>query len=115
MYSELNEGNRHQGRPKLRFKVCLKSTLRSLEIPLESWEEVAINQQNLRRKIHQGAISAESRSRQEAEDKRKQRKAKTSARTIPSPDSDMKCLVCGRTFLAKIGLISHGRTHLPSL
>ena len=98
IYCELTEGNRHQGRPKLRYKDCIKSTLKSLEIPFESWEEVSMNRQNWRRKIHEGAISAESRRRQEAEDKRKQRKAKTSARTIPFPDSDLKYPVCGRSF-----------------
>ena len=113
LYGELADGHRSRGRPKLRFKDCLKSTLKTLEIPSDTWEERALDRPGWRSKLHKGSLSAENHRKKEAEDKRLHRKAKTSARTSPPPDSTLKCPVCNRTFLARIGLISPPRTHNP--
>lgn len=39
LYGELADGNCQVGRPKLHFKANLKATLKSLEIPVNTWED----------------------------------------------------------------------------
>ena len=43
LYGELAEGKRQVGRPKLRFKDNLKATLKSLEVPVGTWEDIALD------------------------------------------------------------------------
>ena len=47
----------------------------------------------------------------EAEQKRAQRKARAKASPTELSSSDLSCSICNRQFRAKIGLISHLRTH----
>ena len=47
----------------------------------------------------------------EAEQKREQQKAITKASPTELSSSDLSCSICNRQFRAKIGLISHLRTH----
>ena len=42
LYGELKEGKRKFGRFKLRFKDSLKTTLNSLEFPVEAWEDLGL-------------------------------------------------------------------------
>ena len=44
LYEELVEGRRQAGRPKLRFKDNLKTTLKSLEVSNETWKTLASDQ-----------------------------------------------------------------------
>ena len=43
LYSELAEERRNVGRPKIRFRDSPKTTVKSLEIPVEGWEEIGLN------------------------------------------------------------------------
>ena len=111
MYGELAEGKRQVGQPKLRFKDNLKATLKSLDVPVQTWEDLASDRPQWRRMIRRGAESAEQHRRATAERKRAARKAKTAGDTTQPPAS-LKYPICDRHFLARVGLISHMRTHI---
>ena len=61
--------------------------------------------------IHTGARTAETIRIAEAQKKRAARKARLYSPTITSTGSTYPCLECGRVLQARIGLISHLRTH----
>ena len=110
LYGELAEGKRQVGRPKLRFKDNLKATLKSLEVPVGTWEDFALDRPSWRSLISRGAKSAEQQRRASAENKRAARKARAASSSTQLPTGP-KCGICGRLFRAQIGLISHLRTH----
>ena len=58
-----------------------------------------------------GAGKYEAKRISEAEQKRVQRKARAEASPTELSSSDFSCAICNRQFRAKIGLISHLRTH----
>ena len=58
-----------------------------------------------------GAGEYEAKRISEAEQKRAQRKARAEASPTELFSSDLSCSICNRKFSAKIGLISHLRTH----
>ena len=58
-----------------------------------------------------GADEYEAKRISEAEQKRAQRKARAKASPTELCSSDLPCSICNRQFRAKIGLISHLRTH----
>ncbi|KAI8518085.1 hypothetical protein Bbelb_041020 [Branchiostoma belcheri] len=63
-----------------------------------------------RRLVHQGAELAERRRISLAVSKREARKAREKNPSL-QPLPEHKCDVCGRCFRARIGLVSHTRTH----
>lgn len=42
LFGELGEGKRKIGQFKLRFKDILKTTLKTLETPVEAWEDLTL-------------------------------------------------------------------------
>ena len=77
----------------------------------ESLEQIAQNRAKWRGLIRSGASECEEKRISEAEQKRAQRKARTKALPTELSCSDLCCSICNRQFRAKIGLISHLRTH----
>ena len=65
----------------------------------------------LRGLIRRGAGEYEAKRISEAKQKRAQRKARAKASPTELSSSDLSCSICKRQFTAKIGLISHLRTH----
>ena len=61
--------------------------------------------------IGNGAATHEANRIQQAKLKRQQRKSRTASIRTADSSSGITCSVCHRSFLAKIGLISHMRTH----
>ena len=102
LYGELQVGKRYHGGQKKRYKDALKD----FNIPTESWEQIAQDRTKCRGLIKRGAGEYEAKRISEAEQKRAQRKARAKASS-----SDLSCSICNRQFRAKIGLISHLRTH----
>ena len=51
LYSQLAEGTRGIGRPKLRYKDTIKRNLKDKDIPLGSWQKLSTNRADWRRKI----------------------------------------------------------------
>ena len=112
LYGQLNEGKRSVGRQKKRYKDNLKECLKDFNIDPSSWEKKASNRATWRRLNTQGAKNYETRRKEEAKKKRTQRKNRDNS-AIPL-DCPFTCTICSRSFRARIGLISHSRTHSAS-
>ena len=111
LYGELQVGKRPHGGQKKRYKDTLKASLKDFNIPTESWEQIAQDRTRWRGLIRRGAGEYEAKGISEAEQKRAQRKARAKASPTELSSSDLSCSICNRQFRAKIGLISHLRTH----
>ena len=110
LYGELKVGKRSHGGQKKR-KDTLKASLKDFNIPTESWEQIAQDHTKWRGLIKRGASEYEAKRISEAEQKRALRKARAKASPTELCSSDLSCSICNRQFRAKIGLISHLRTH----
>ena len=111
LYGELEMGKRAHGGQKKRYKDTLKASLKDFNIPTESWEQLAQDRAKRRGLIRRGASEYEAKRISEAEQKRAQRKARAKALPTELSCSDLCCSICNRQFRARIGLISHLRTH----
>ena len=112
LYGELQVGKRSYGGQKKRYKDTLKASLKDQhKWPTESWEQIAQDRTKWRGFIKRGAGEYEANRICEAEQTRAQRKARAKASPTELSSSDLSCSICNRQFRAKIGLISHLRTH----
>ena len=111
LYGELCYGKRSLGGQKKRFKDTLKKTLISFNIDVTKWEVCARDRPLWRSMIHTGARTAETNRIAEAQKKRAARKARLLSTTSTSAGPTYPCPECGRVLQARIGLISHLRTH----
>ena len=98
-YGELQEGKHSEGG----YKDTLKNSLQDFNIPPESWEQIPLDRAKWRCLIRKGADDYETKRICEAERKRKQRQEIVIRVVI--------LRICKRQFRAKIGIISHQRTH----
>ena len=114
LYGELSSGKRSVGRPKKRYRDTLKEALKHCDISHSSWEEVAGDRQAWRAHVCSGVASYEERRNRERDEKRQIRKARSSSTSQPGPAPNISCPHCNRLFHARIGLISHLRTHPTS-
>ena len=110
-YGELKMGKRSHGGQKKRYKDILKASLKDFNIPTESWKQIAQDRAKWRGLIRRGASEYEAKRISEAEQKRVQRKARAKASPTELSCSDLCCSFCNTQFRARIGLISHLRTH----
>ena len=112
LYGELAEGKRPPHKPKMRYRDCLKSSLKAAHISVDNWEAQAMERNSWRNTIHQGRRSFE-------EARIKYEKLKRSARkgfefefpTIKGDRLQLTCEICGRVCLSKAGKLSHLRKH----
>ena len=111
LYGELQVGKHSHGGQKKRYKDTLNASLKDFNIPTESWEHFAQDRTKWRGLIRRGAGEYEAKRISKAEQKLAQRKARAKASPIELSSSDLSCSICNRQFRAKIGLISHLRTH----
>ena len=109
LYSELSKGKRTVGGQKKRFKDSLKTSLKNLNIIIDSWESLAQDRPRWRSQIYSGAKTAEVERTTVAEKRRALRKARAASTSSATPTHS--CPTSGRDFRARIGLISHLRTH----
>ena len=103
------EGKRSHGGQKKRFKYTLKTTVKAFAITPDSWEQTAIDRAKWRSSVHKGSKICEANRTAAVEQRRQARIARAS-----SPQDDVHlipCPNCQRTFRARIGLVSHLRTH----
>ena len=92
-YGELQEGKRCRGRPKKRYKDCLKASLKAFRIDPATWELAASDRSNWRTTIHSGAMAHEADRSQSQKQRREERKKRNdtlspSRATIPCPHQD---------------------------
>ena len=95
LYGELTEGRHQVGRLMLRFKDRLQTTLKKLEISVDTWETLASDRRKWRSLINKGAKSAKQSRKAVAESKRAARKARTDG-SSSQPLAGPKCATCGR-------------------
>lgn len=109
LYGELSQVRRKVGGQRKRFKDSLKVDLEDFNIDITTWENAASDRPAWRSMIHKGALHSEVQRSNAAKEKRRPRKARAenSINTPPTPWFQ----TCGRGFYARIGLISHQRTH----
>ncbi|KAK4294773.1 hypothetical protein Pmani_032624 [Petrolisthes manimaculis] len=110
-YGELSQGKRTAGGQKKRYKDCLKTSLKDFDINPQSWESRAAERSAWRCAISLGADRAEDQRATHAQRKRERRKERTAGAQPANPA--FTCPECGRVCRARIGLISHLRTHRP--
>ena len=109
MENYIQEGKRSQCGQKKRYKDTLKASLKDFDIPMGSWEQTAQERSQWRGLINKGAALYEKKRICAAERKGRDRKANTNG--PPADAMTMTCSTCNRQFRARIGLVSHQRTH----
>ena len=112
-YGKLATGKRTTGGQFKRYKDTLKASLKKFNINPDTWENTAAVRTTWRSVIRRGAIQYEDNRLKKAEEKRAERKKKTNTETTIPNSTDFVCQICQRRFRARIGLISHARTHQP--
>ena len=111
LYGELSTGKRSRGRPKKRYKDTLKESLQYCDIPHSTWEETAEDRAIWRSLVSSGVSDFEERRIRDKEQRRQKRKDRESSSSQHGSTPSIPCPHCNRRFRAKIGLISHLRTH----
>ena len=111
LYGELQVGKHSHGGQKKRYKDTLKASLKDFIIPTESWEQIAQDRTKWQGLMKREAGEYEAKRIGKAEQKRAQGKARAKASPTELSSSDLSCSICNRQLRAKIGLISHLRTH----
>ena len=105
-YSELTEGHRVRGRPRLRYKDTLKQSLLKCDIENDLWEEKTADRSEWREAVHSGTESFETERKQRQLDLRAA--AKHRAETV---NRTVICPVCSKPCASDFGLRSHMRVH----
>ena len=111
LYGELSTGKRSLGRPKKRYKDTLKESLKYCDIPHSTWEETAKDRPLWRSLVRSGVSEFEEKRIRDKEQRRQKRKDRERSTSQPGSAPNIPCPHCNRHFRAKIGLISHLRTH----
>ena len=109
LYGEPSQGARKAGGQRKRFKDSLKAYLKDFNIHVITWENAASDRPAWRSIIHKGALHSKAQRSNAAKEKRRARKAR--AENSTNTPHTLWCQTCGRGFRARIGLISHQRTH----
>ena len=109
-YSQLKEGKRIRGGQKKRYKDVLKANMKKCNIDFNNWEDIAKDRPLWRATIRVGATTFETKRCEELEEKRRRRKERQQHQRLALPPGT-RCPHCNRSFRARIGLISHLRTH----
>ena len=107
MYSQLRDGKRNVGRPWLRYKDKFKTNLKSLNIPLDTFEKIADDRVAWRVTCHRALASFEKKRIQHLRELRQNTKLRS---LIPATQSDnFTCHIWGLVCKSKAGLASHAR------
>ena len=91
LYGQLSAGSRAQGRPKLRFPDVCKRDLKSLDIDVKTWKDLAADRRKWRHELHTGLARSEGKQRQTAEEKRARRKNRQPPSSSNSPFTYTTC------------------------
>ena len=114
LYGELLDGARSLGGQKKRFKDTLKASLKDFGIDYNTWETLAEDRPAWRGAVRKGAAAYEAQRITTAKIKRTTRKSRATNNHPVHAATGLSCPHCLKSFRARIGLISHLRTH-PTL
>jgi hypothetical protein len=106
-YGQLEQGARCHGRPLKRYKNVLKANMKACSIEPKELEMLVADRSAWRATCRDAVQDFESDRVQALQEKRTQHKMGTRPTTGGFP-----CDTCGRICTSRIGLFSHGRTHL---
>ena len=102
LYGELVRGSRKKGRPKKRYKDCIKETLKQCSLPPRDLETSAQDRPGWRASIRSACSMFEDNRRDKISDARARRKA-----SVATPDeATFQCPHCPRLCTSRIGLYS---------
>ena len=105
LYGELKQGKRGVGRPKLRFRDCIK---RHLGNSITNWENVAQNRPLWRGLVSRTASAVDDRLKAQSTERSRKRANSSNINNIETPaNPQLTCRHCGRLCKARIGLLSH--------
>ena len=111
-YSELSEGNRKIGRQMKRYKDNLKEHMKTCNIDYQIWERTAQERPVWRNEIYKGIQRLTTKRKTESDQRRANRAARReNPNLVQQLPLNNVCPHCGRQCRARIGLISHMRTH----
>ena len=108
LYSELKQGQRPRGRPKKRYKDCVKEHLKHSGTPAKDLEMCAQDRSVWRMLTRKAQREFEEKRRDEIVSRREKRKASTSS--LPATTT-FQCPYCPQVCASRIGLSSHTRAH----
>ena len=109
LFGELCSGRRNRGRPRKRFKDCVKANVAHAGIDPKQLESEGANRESWRALTYQAQDSFESKRRQDVNDARERRKLASTS--VPLNPGQFICPHCARACLSRIGLQSHLRSH----
>ena len=108
LYGELRQGQRPRGRPKKRFKDCIKNNLKHSGTPPTELENLAQDRSAWRSLTKQAQEIFETNRRDYLASARERRKASTPSL---STTATFQCPYCPRVCASRIVLSSHTRAH----
>ena len=111
LYGQLANATRPEGRPLLRYKDKIKSNLSSLKIPLQNWEQLALDRSKWRAICNQHVTNFEDGRKSKMVRAREERKCLTSSNPNNSP---FVCIICSKVCKSNAGLSSHKRNQHPT-
>ena len=111
LYGELQAGKCSHGGQKKRYNDTLKASLKNFNLPAEMWEQIAENRAKWQGLIRKGAGEYEGKRLSNAEQKRAQWKPEQLHHQQNFLSQISLILSAKKQYRAKIGLISHCRTH----
>ena len=104
-YGELEEGSRHPGGPKKRWKDMLKKSLKICSIPLCEFKTLAVDCVGWRHMVSKGINHSEI---EWIRDREENRSARHQKRLHPTaPTGNFPCTICPCVCGSQIGLLSH--------
>ena len=110
-YGELATGKRTTGGQYNRYKDTLKISPKNFNINPDTWENLAAIRTTWCSEIQRGTTQYENIRIKKAKDKRAERKNRMYTECSIPNSTDFVCQTCQIHFRARIGLISHTRTH----
>ena len=103
-------GYRDRGAPKNRYKDCLKNSLKSCNIDPHQLTIITAERDGWRHTVHTAVKNFETIRREALKEKRQRRNTRAAAASEnQNPDQNLKCCYYTRTYLSRIGLVSHER------
>ena len=104
-YGELEDGGRHRGGPRKRYKDHIKATLKNCNIEPSNLETLAADRVQWRSVCGAGFEAYQNVINEAAEAKRERH------HQVAYPINIYSCETCGKLCGSRIGLHSHRRTH----